>query len=458
MVTLSVDGLVSGLGTSDIISQLMQVERQPQLRLQSQKTATDKAITALQGLNTRFATFKSAAEALTSATSWSSLKATVSSADALSVTIGSTAVAGSNTFKVNSLAAAHDIYSADTFAAPTDLISSAGRDITIAYTDATGAAASLVVNNHDGSLAGIAAAINATAGSPITAKVVQTTEAGAYRLQFTSKTTGANSAFTVTGLKNPPSQPSEATFTVATQASDAELLIGSSATPLSIKSATNTITNNGVTYTLKKADPNLAITVDITADGAAMTSKITAFVDAANAILKEIKTLTNYDVATKKTGILGGDGAVRRLASQILTDFSNAVGNVTASSAGIQLTRTGELTLDKTKLEAAYAADPAKIQALFLDPDSSVLGIAERALKTAERASDRVFGVLTTAIEGRRSAIKRMDQGIADWDVRLARKEQMFKRQFAALETALGSSQSQGNWLAGQISGLPSWG
>ena len=455
MVGMSVDGLVSGLGTGDIISQLMQLERQPQVRLQSQKSATDKAITALQGLNTKFATFKTAAEALTGATSWASLKASVSSADALSVSIGSTAVAGSNTFKVKTLAAAHSVYSALTYTAPTDQVASANRDITISYTDATGAAASLVINNHDGTLAGIAAAINAATGSPITATVLKTTDTGGYRLQLSAEKTGAASAFTVTGIRNPPTQ--EMAFTVATQASDAELLIGTSATPLSIKSSTNTITNNGVTYTLKKADPNLAITVDVTADGAAMTSKISAFVDAANAILKDIKTLTSYDVATKKAGALGGDGAVRRLAGQILSDFSNAVGSVTASSAGIQLTRTGELTLDKTKLEAAYAKDPAKIQALFLEPNANVLGIAERALKTVERASDRVFGVLTTAIEGRRNAIKRMDQGIADWDVRLARKEQMLKRQFAALESALGSSQSQGNWLAGQISGLPSW-
>jgi flagellar hook-associated protein 2 len=237
------------------------------------------------------------------------------------------------------------------------------------------------------------------------------------------------------------------------------VLVGTSATPLSITSASNTTTNviPGVTLTLTKADPNTAITVDLATDGAAMTKKISDFVDAANAILKEIHALTDYDAAAKKSGVLGADGAVRRLASQILSDFSNAVGGATASSAGIQLDRNGLITLDKTKLEAAYAANPAKVQALFFSADPLAPGIAQRIEKTADRADDRVFGVLTNAIEGRRSQVRNLDLKIADWDVRLARKEAMLRRQFSALETALGASQSQGNWLAGQISGLPKW-
>jgi len=36
----------------------------------------------------------------------------------------------------------------------------------------------------------------------------------------------------------------------------------------------------------------------------------------------------------------------------------------------------------------------------------------------------------------------------------LARKQEMLKRQFAAMETALSRSQAQGNWLSGQLAAL----
>jgi flagellar hook-associated protein 2 len=42
----------------------------------------------------------------------------------------------------------------------------------------------------------------------------------------------------------------------------------------------------------------------------------------------------------------------------------------------------------------------------------------------------------------------------ADIDVRLTAKESQLRAQFTALETALSKAQSQGNWLAGQISAL----
>ena len=39
-------------------------------------------------------------------------------------------------------------------------------------------------------------------------------------------------------------------------------------------------------------------------------------------------------------------------------------------------------------------------------------------------------------------------------DKRLQQKQDLLKRQFAAMESALQSSQSQGQWLAGQLNAL----
>ena len=53
--------------------------------------------------------------------------------------------------------------------------------------------------------------------------------------------------------------------------------------------------------------------------------------------------------------------------------------------------------------------------------------------------------------------MKDFESRIADWDLRLATRKETPTRQFTAMETALSSLKNQSTWLAGQISGLPSW-
>jgi flagellar hook-associated protein 2 len=52
------------------------------------------------------------------------------------------------------------------------------------------------------------------------------------------------------------------------------------------------------------------------------------------------------------------------------------------------------------------------------------------------------------------STHKDLSDRIADMDVLLQQKQNTLKSQFTAMETALQKSQSQGQWLAGQIAGL----
>ncbi len=52
MGPMSIDGLASGLNTTQLIAQLMQVEAIPQTQLKATVASTNKVITALQGLNT----------------------------------------------------------------------------------------------------------------------------------------------------------------------------------------------------------------------------------------------------------------------------------------------------------------------------------------------------------------------------------------------------------------------
>lgn len=452
----SVDGLVTGMNTTDIIRQLMTLERQPVTRMQATRAATDKAITALQGLNTKYLALAELAAKLNTSADWSRAVGTSSHPDSASVAVAAGTTPSSLSFVIKSLSAAHQTYSTTTHAAETDVVATAARPITISYTDSDGAPADLVITNHDGTLRSIADAINGDAASPISARIVKTTDTGAYRLELTAKTSGANSAFTVTGIGDPPA--ADMAFAVATQASDAEILLGSSGTPLSITSASNTIANviPGVSVTLRKADPATTVTVTIERDATGIADDAEKLVTAANDILKDIKSLTAYDPLTKKAGVLYGNPEIRQLQYDVLQAVSGAVDGKSAVTAGLETTRDGLLKFDKTKFSSAYAADPAAIGALFFGANGSQ-GVAQRLAAISEKATKFGTGTLTQAIDVRRNEIKRIDDSLETWDVRLAAKEARLRRQFAALETALGAAQQQGNWLSGQLASLPKW-
>ena len=83
------------------------------------------------------------------------------------------------------------------------------------------------------------------------------------------------------------------------------------------------------------------------------------------------------------------------------------------------------------------------------------VGCAGRFATVGGTDSDSVDGTLTLAIKGRENTIDRLEDSIADWDVRLEMRRLTMTRQFTAMETALSQMQSQGQWLAGQIASLP---
>jgi flagellar hook-associated protein 2 len=60
-------------------------------------------------------------------------------------------------------------------------------------------------------------------------------------------------------------------------------------------------------------------------------------------------------------------------------------------------------------------------------------------------------------VKSHNSSIGRLRDDIDNWDTRLDVRRAALERQFSALEVSLGTLQNQGNWLAGQLSGLPKW-
>ena len=438
--TTSVSGLVSGLDTSALISQLMQVESQTQTRIKSQLSTAQTNLKSLQDLNSKLAGLTTSAGALAKATAWNPMTVT-SSSDRVTATAGTSAVSGPLSFTVGHTARKHQL-SFTTTAALTDTVTTGSTQVRLDRLDGT----TVDLETGDGSLQGLVNALNAS-GTGVKASTVHLDD-GTYRLQVTSVATGAASDFALTNLDGSALLGGAA----VTAGRDAEITIGTDV----VHSATNTFTEvaNGLTITLgATVADGTVVDLDCRQDVDAMTKSVKAMVDAINDALTKIDGLTAYNSTTKTSGPLAGDASVRALRTTLLTTVYPTDGT-TLAGAGVQLDRYGKLTFDESAFKAAYAADPAGVAAKFTTGKGA--GFAARVEQVAKGVSDSVSGTVTTSINGRNTEIARMQDSISDWDARLALKRESLQRQFTALETALSQMNSQSNWLSGQLKSLSS--
>jgi flagellar hook-associated protein 2 len=438
----SISGLVSGLDTATIISQLMQLEAVPQTRLKTQVVSAQSEVTALRALNTKTALLAGKAATLATDTTWAAVSAT-SSNQSVTVTAATDAQPATFSVTVTSVARTHQLGFA-TAAALTDQVTGASNTVLLDRLDGS---AAVPLDTGDGTLQGLVNAINDPANATgLRATAINT--ASGYRLLVESTATGASQDFTITAGDG-SALLGGATVRAGTDAA-LDLGLGITAT-----STTNTFAGlvPGVTLTLA---PDTAVgaksTVGVTRNVSTLSASVADLVTSLNDVLSEIDTDTAYDSTTKTGGVLGADAMPRNLRSTLLNTVFPTDGTSLAQ-VGISTTRDGKLVFDSAKFAAAYAADPAGTEAKFTTASN---GFAERVHQAAETASRSSDGLITAAITGRQAGISRLQGSIADWDTRLALRQESLQRQFTAMETALNQMNSQSSWLSSQIKSLSS--
>jgi flagellar hook-associated protein 2 len=470
-------GLASGIDYSTMISQLMQIEAQPQVLLTKQLSATRDDAAAYREINTAFAAMGSAAEALTKPATWGAAKAT-SSDSAVTATATSSATPGSLTFTVDRLAAAHSVMATRTWTNSTDDFG-LGSKLTIKSTDGNTTFGTIAITSSDSGAASLddaVAAINKS-GLGLTAAAIKTSSG--YALQVTSTATGATKAFQVQS----DTDATGSSYAVATKGIDAQISFTnpSSTTPYTSTSATNTFDGvlTGTSFTVGK--PGVTATITVATDPDAITSAVQSLVTAANGLLQKIYDNTDSTIGSKAR--LKGNWSMNSMAGQVLTAVSSAVGGTvpagatsaiggtSAGAAGLQLTNDGLLDFKAATFRTKLAADPSLVQKLFggstgvgtdniaNTPDDTVAvdGIGARLKVLAERASDSVGGTLTQLANGQQARADDLQDQIDAWGLRLAARKATLTAQFNAMETALGKLQNQSSWLSSQLSSLPSW-
>jgi flagellar hook-associated protein 2 len=433
-VTTSVSGLVSGLDTNTIVSQLLQVEAAGQTRLKTKVNNEEKSITSYQSVNTKLAAAKTAADDLGKLSTWRSAKATSTSSTVSATTTNSnTTQTGSVTFDVVSLAKAQ--ISTTRGSSTGDATSQSA----ISLTKGDGTVENIDIS-ADRSLSGIASAIN-DAGIGIKATVVALNDgSGQSVLQMSSTKAGATNGFTIdAGFDDVVKTP--------TAASDAKLQVGGADADggYAVTSSSNTFSGliNGTSITVTK-EGETGVTVDVASDTSAITAKMKALVDTMNSALADINKQTSYNATNKTSAALSGDYSVRQISQKLLGTVSNGLdGFGSLSKMGVSLTRDGTLSFDETKFAAAYADGPDTIKTA-----ASAFGAKVKGLSETSQAQ------ITDVINGRKSLIDTMNDQISNWDIRLATRKDALTRQFSSMETSLSSMKNQSNWLAGQLANL----
>src|SRR3954471_24142507 len=266
MASLSVDGMVSGLDTTALITQLVAAEGATQDRLRTRMTETQTAATAYRSINTKVDALRAASEDLATATPLAAAKAT-SSSSAVTVATTGTPQTGQLSFTVKSLAAAHSVLSEGRWLTTGTDFGAAQATFT-----PTGGTTTSVDVGVTGTLADAVKAINASSAG-VTATAVQL-DGGQYGLMVTAKKTGVANNFSIDGA---------GTFDPLVTGTNARLELGGSA-DAAVTSATNTFTDllpgGAITVTAKTDTP---VVISVVADPDAVAAKMQTFVDAANA-------------------------------------------------------------------------------------------------------------------------------------------------------------------------------
>jgi flagellar hook-associated protein 2 len=436
-----------------VVNSLMQQASIPLTNLQTDQKNLQTRVTGFDTLSSNVSALSSAAQALTQPGNLSTLTGTSSNAQAVGVSVNSSATAGQYDIVVNELARAQVTVSASSAPdANTTIVAGAGT-LTIGGVAVTVAG--------DVTLQQLATTINGTAGIGVTAAVLKTGPS-TYRLTLSGTSSGQANGFTIA---NALSGGTGVTFTDTDQdglsgnsaadnavsATDASLLFNN----VLITGDSNTFADivPGVTLTVMKKDPAATVQVGVATDGTALKGTITDFITAYN-------TLAGF-VADQRASAAKGDATsigrepiLRQLYNGLRTAMVGAHGTgplTRLAEAGIEFTQSGQLKLNDQVFNAAIATGADDVRTLFSDATGGAFTGVTALLDGFSQAD----GIIPSGKKRLQTQIDTMTSQIDAMTSRLALQRQALQKQFSDADAIM----SRLNGQAGSLSNLASnWG
>jgi len=445
MAGIQIGGIASGMDTESIITQLMSIESAPRTRTARQQVTVQARQDALRQIDTKLTNLKLAAGDLRSASIWTPTQA-ISSGDESVLTARQVtgAAPGGYTVNVASLASADS---------RTYQWNAGGGNLTVDYKAGAGPL-SKTFDLTGQTLDDAVSTINSDGASPVWAVNV------GGKLSLSRRETGdhATWGFDASG-------PAVGALTGSRDGANAAYTIAGDATTYS--SHTNVASDGlpGVELTFKSIGTSTVSVSAPAADPAEAATKLKAFISAYNDAvdlvrgkLSEKRVVNPQTDADAQQGALFGDSSL----SGVLTSLRQSISTAGLDTVGVKLAATGsgnspdalagKLTFDQAAFDAAWATNPADVQAKLGSP--SAAGFAqsfEALLEPITRSGD---GLLDQRVGDADRELTYIKDNLATIDLRLQTKEDRLRKQFTAMESALAASQSASSSLAGQLAQL----
>lgn len=481
MSTISSLGVGSGLDAESIVTKLVALERQPITQLQTSASKIQTKISAYGKIQSAVSSFRDAAAKLAGIDLWQTTTATSSDSTSANISTSSGAAAGNYSIGISKLAAGQSVVTNTALTSSTSTLGSGTLSIELGSWDSTttpptftgkaGAASVSVTIAATDTLDDIRTKIN-NSGSGVNATIVN--DASGARLVMQSANTGASNGFRITatdndganadasGLSTLAYNPAASTAgtSLKQSASNAEATING----VSVSSATNTLSDvmSGITLTLGKVTTS-NVNVVVAQDTAAISKAINDFATSYTSLANLIRDNTKYDASTKVAGTLQGDNTAVSLQQQFRAVLrSNGGGSSTftnLSSVGLEMSTTGTLTVNSTKLTSALN-NTAELKKLFNFTATS--GTQSDGLATQLRTlADRVTGMdglLSARTTGLNATLKTNQTQQDKLEDRASLYEKRLRAQYSALDTKMAGISSTSSYVTQMINSLNSSG
>jgi len=446
--TISSSGIGSGLNVSQIVTALMDAEKGP-LNSINKSISTDNAqISAYGSISSQISSFQSAIAGLITPSTIKATTANSYSTSVLSVSNDGTALAGEYKITNVTLASPQVLTSNISDTAYTSINSSIGTTGSITISGTTITPTSYTV-------AGLVEAINNANISGVSSTVVNlgTSAAPDYQIRIvnssdTAATIALSAGNDFTGLA----------FTSADAVAGSLTINGTT-----VSRSSNTITDlvPGLTINLVGTGDS---TITVAQDGSALSSKISAFVTAFNTLDKSLKDISSYDATAKKGAALYGDPAINSLRREIRSIVTSTLNDVSATSynrlsqVGVSFKSDGTLSLDSSVLNAAISANFNKVASLFSgtgdSADGSELQGFAYQLNTLLTSATGIDGLITNRKSSLQSDVRRLQARAEQEQLRLADLQQMYQKQYTALDRTVASLNSMASYLTNQFDAM----
>ncbi len=431
MAGISFGGIVSGLDTGSIVSQLVALRRQPIQRLETKKTNLNRSIAAMDDLKAALAKLDSAAKALDTQGEFNSKVGRSGNEDFFTASADSSTPNGVYQITVDRLAQTHREVS-QSYASTTDSVGTGDFTFTL-----DGVVTTVSLTAGGDTLADLKSAINA-ADAGVNATIVN--DGTGYRLLLGADESGVANRFTVdaSGLTG----GTALTITNSTLGDDAQITIDGS---ISVTSSTNTVSDalEGLKLELK-AEGTTEVTVE--GDSSELAKKIQAFADAYNGVVDLL------DNQNKAGGALENSPLVRTIRSRLSSTMTSRVDTGgtfgVAADIGLSLDRYGKMVFDSSKLGDAIEQDYQSVLELFTrEAGEGDVGIASAIKSTVDGINASSNGLLRFRKDAIDSEIKRLDSRIERDERSISIYEQTLNRKFSAMEQTISRLQSQAGFF-----------